>query len=164
MPTIGTPDLVWQIIALLSLPWTAFFLVPYLFKCVMYPHKASGTPQPACLLIQSTSSLQLRCTRSGASRGRRHVWTAVGCLCSPNQPRAGPPPLRVCPADPPGVDAPHDEQRLLHPLDDPHCERGLSGCSCWWLVSCSGWWGVRLQLWLPDQHTGHSAFNPGLHV
>lgn len=41
MPTFATPVLVWKIIALLSLPWTAFFLVPYLFKCVMYPHKAS---------------------------------------------------------------------------------------------------------------------------
>ncbi len=28
MPTIGTPELVWKIIALLSLPWTAFFLIP----------------------------------------------------------------------------------------------------------------------------------------
>jgi tellurite resistance protein len=39
MPTFATPELVWKIIALLSLPWTAFFLLPYLVKCIQYPHK-----------------------------------------------------------------------------------------------------------------------------
>ena len=37
---MGTPDLVWKVLALLSLVWTAIFLLPCLLKCVKYPHKA----------------------------------------------------------------------------------------------------------------------------
>ncbi|PSC70111.1 C4-dicarboxylate ABC transporter [Micractinium conductrix] len=39
IPTMGTPDLVWKVLALLSLVWTAIFLLPCLLKCVKYPHK-----------------------------------------------------------------------------------------------------------------------------
>lgn len=39
MPTIGTPELVWKVLAVLSLVWAAIFVVPYLLKCAMYPHK-----------------------------------------------------------------------------------------------------------------------------
>lgn len=39
IPQFNTPNLVWQILALLSLVWTAIFLFPYLLKCIKYPHK-----------------------------------------------------------------------------------------------------------------------------
>ena len=38
-PTIGTPDLVWQILTVLSLVYTSIFLFPYLLKMLMYPRK-----------------------------------------------------------------------------------------------------------------------------
>ena len=39
IPTMGTPALVWQVLTLLSLVYTAIFTLPYLAKCVMYPCK-----------------------------------------------------------------------------------------------------------------------------
>jgi hypothetical protein len=36
---MGTPNLVWQILTVLSLVYTAIFTLPYLAKCVMYPRK-----------------------------------------------------------------------------------------------------------------------------
>lgn len=42
MPTIGTPELVWKVLALLSLVWTAVFTLPYVLKCLKYPHKVGG--------------------------------------------------------------------------------------------------------------------------
>jgi hypothetical protein len=36
---MGTPDLVWQILTVLSLVYSAIFTMPYLAKCVMYPRK-----------------------------------------------------------------------------------------------------------------------------
>lgn len=39
VPSFGTPDLVWQILTLISLVWTSLFLFPYLLKMVIYPRK-----------------------------------------------------------------------------------------------------------------------------
>lgn len=39
VPTFGTPDLVWQILTLLSFVWTSLFLFPYILKMMFYPKK-----------------------------------------------------------------------------------------------------------------------------
>lgn len=42
-PTSGyfhTPNLVWQVLTVLSLVYTSIFLFPYLLKLVLYPRKA----------------------------------------------------------------------------------------------------------------------------
>ena len=47
-PTFHTPDLVWQILTVLSLIYTVFFTFPYLLKIVMYPRKVIFRPyQPS---------------------------------------------------------------------------------------------------------------------
>ena len=38
----GTPDLIWQILTILSLIWSVMFTVPYIFKAIMYPTKVRG--------------------------------------------------------------------------------------------------------------------------
>lgn len=39
VPTMGTPPNLWKILTLLSLVWAAFFTVPYILKCLLYPGK-----------------------------------------------------------------------------------------------------------------------------
>ena len=39
-----TPNLVWQVLTVLSLVYTSIFLFPYLLKLVLYPRKACEPP------------------------------------------------------------------------------------------------------------------------
>lgn len=41
-PRFATPDLVWQILTILSLIYTVFFTAPYLAKMIKYPHKVKA--------------------------------------------------------------------------------------------------------------------------
>jgi hypothetical protein len=94
---MGTPPNLWKILTLLSLVWAAFFTVPYILKCLLYPNKvgqrAWRRPSElagsllACLCLQSVCpqrSLRYRlkwCAPTAlASSLSIRVWRVTGAV------------------------------------------------------------------------------------
>lgn len=106
MPTIGAPELVWKVLAVLALVYTAFFTLPYLLKCVLYPRKVSRAGW-AAECAECAGRRWRRRRLAGQQRAGRHA----------NAPRQRSR-FRFH-SDRARVAAPDDEQRFHDALDDP---------------------------------------------